>query len=137
MEEAKADRCPRCLQTVPPRASRCPGCGQPIQSLRWLPFAIGIAGLLVLVFAMLVMYKVMANEDAANAPVRVDETAQKPALLRDPPPASGADEPAKSPTGQPSPRKPRSAITRFREGKRDGRGSDGRSVEPRPSLLLS
>ena len=45
---------------------------------------------------MLVMYKVMANEDAANAPVPVYENAdQKPELFRDPPPASSANDPAK------------------------------------------
>src|ERR1017187_7136286 len=72
MEDTKGDRCPRCLQTVPPKASRCPGCGQPIGSMRSLAFAIGIAGLVVLVFAMIVMYRLVANEDAANAPVPVD-----------------------------------------------------------------
>jgi hypothetical protein len=95
MEDPKGERCPRCLQNVPFGASRCPSCGQPIHSIRSLLVAIGIAGLLVLVFVMLVMYKVMANEDAARAPVPVDEADQKQELLRDPPPASSADEPAK------------------------------------------
>ena len=72
MEDTKGDRCPRCLQTVPPKASRCPGCGQPIGSMRSLAFAIGIAGLVVLVFAMIVMFRLVANEDAAKAPVPVD-----------------------------------------------------------------
>src|ERR1035441_7190022 len=63
MEDTKGDRCPRCLQTVPPKASRCPGCGQPIGSMRSLAFAIGIAGLLVLVFAMIVMFR-LAGETA-------------------------------------------------------------------------
>jgi hypothetical protein len=95
-ENTKGDRCPRCLQTVPPRASRCPGCGQPIHSTRPLIFAIGIAGLLVLVFATLVMYRMAKNEDAANAPVPVDENAnQQQELFRDPPQASSANEPAK------------------------------------------
>jgi hypothetical protein len=96
IEDTKGDRCPRCLQTVPPKARRCPGCGQPIGSTRSLILAIGIAGLLVLVFAMLVMYKLAANEDAANAPVPVDENAdQQQELFRDPPQGSSANEPAK------------------------------------------
>ena len=96
MEDTKGDRCPRCLQTVPPKASRCPDCGQPIRSMRSLTFAIGIAGLLVLVFAMIVMYQLVANEDAANAPVPAKENAApQDELLPDPPPASRPNEPAK------------------------------------------
>jgi hypothetical protein len=95
MEDPKGERCPRCLQNVSAGASRCPNCGQPIHSIRSLLVAIGIAGLLVLVFVMLVMYKVMANEDAASAPVPVDDADQKQQLFRDPPPASSANEPAK------------------------------------------
>ena len=96
IEDTKGDRCPRCLQRVPPKARRCPGCGQPIRSTRSLILAIGIAGLLVLVFAMLVMYKLAANEEAATAPVPVDENAdQKPELFRDPPQGSSSTEPAK------------------------------------------
>jgi hypothetical protein len=37
--------------------------------------AIGIAGLLVPLFAMVVMYRLVANEDAAKAPVPVDSPA--------------------------------------------------------------
>src|ERR1019366_1644804 len=32
--DRRGDRCPRFLQTVPPKASRCPSCGQPIHSTR-------------------------------------------------------------------------------------------------------
>ena len=95
-EDTKGDRCPRCLQTVPPKASHCPGCGQPIRSMRSLTFAIGIAGLLVLVFAMIVMYQLVANEDAANAPVPVEvNAAPQEEIPPDPPPASRPNEPAK------------------------------------------
>jgi hypothetical protein len=76
--------------------SRCPGCGQPAYSLRLLPFAIGVAGLLALVFALLLMYRVVRNEDSAGAPAPVDENAaEQQELLPDPPPASKANEPAK------------------------------------------
>jgi hypothetical protein len=53
--------------------------------MRALTFAIGTAGLLVLVFAVIVMYQVVAN-DAANAPVPVKENAAaQEELLPDPP----------------------------------------------------
>jgi Ca2+/H+ antiporter len=59
-----------------------------------LPFAIGIAGLLVLVFAMLVMYRLAANEEAAGAPVPVDENAaQQQEHSADPAPTSSSSEP--------------------------------------------
>ena len=92
LQELKDERCPRCLQPVPPDASHCPGCRQPIHSLRLLPFAVGAVGLLLMVFVMLVMYRSARNEDAATAPVPVEENAahtQDP-LLPDPPPANSA-----------------------------------------------
>src|ERR1035441_10890913 len=63
LEDIEAKRCPRCLQPVPPKASRCPGCGQPIHTLRLLPLAIGAVGLLALVFALLVMFRMMRSEE--------------------------------------------------------------------------
>src|ERR1017187_3682928 len=96
IEDTKGDRCPRCLQTVPPKASRCPSCGQPIHSMRSLFIAIGIAGLLVLVFVMLVMYRLAKNEQAAKAPVPIDENADRQQeLFPDPPPARRPNEPTK------------------------------------------
>ena len=71
LEDIEAKRCPRCLQPVPPKASRCPGCGQPIHTLRLLPLAIGAAGLLALVFALLVMFRMMRNiTNRANTSAR-------------------------------------------------------------------
>jgi hypothetical protein len=60
-----------------------------------LPFAIGAAGLLLIVFVMLVMYRSARNEDVYTAPVPVEENAaQQQDLLPDPPPANAA-KPAK------------------------------------------
>ena len=97
LQDLKDERCPRCLQPLPVKASRCPGCGQPIHSsLRFVPIAIGIAGLLALVFAMVVMYQVVANEDAANAPAPVDaNTPQQQQLFPDAPAADSTNQPAK------------------------------------------
>ena len=102
VHDPKAERCPRCLQPVPPRVSRCPGCRQPVHSLRSLPLVIGAACLLALLFVVLLMYRMMRNEDAANAPVPVDEVAaEQQKLFPDPPPAnskpSGPSKPDKPP----------------------------------------
>jgi hypothetical protein len=98
LRDPNAEHCPRCLQVLPPKASRCPDCGQPIHfhSLRLLPFAVGIAGLLALVFVMFVMYRMAKNEEAARAPVPVDDNASQQELFHDSPPANGkANEPSK------------------------------------------
>jgi hypothetical protein len=98
LEVTRAPCCPRCLQPVPPKVSRCPGCLQPIHSQRFLPLAIGVAGLLALVFALLVMYRMVSNEDAENAPTPLDQPSveQQQDLFPDPPPAnSKPSEPAK------------------------------------------
>jgi hypothetical protein len=57
--------------------------------MRFMPFLIGFAGLLALVFAALVMYRMAANEEDANAPPTVDENAtQQQPLFPDPPPSN-------------------------------------------------
>lgn len=90
LEGAAVARCPRCLQPVSAKATRCPECFQPIRSHRRLPLVIGVAGLLVMLFAVLVMFRMMRNEDLMRAPVPVDEGAVKESDPFDiPPPASG------------------------------------------------
>jgi hypothetical protein len=50
---------------------------------------IGAACLMALLFVVLLMYRMMRNEDAANAPAPVDEvTAEQQKLFPDPPPAN-------------------------------------------------
>jgi hypothetical protein len=87
LEDRRSENCPRCLQPIPPQASRCPACRLPIHSQRYVPFAIGIAGLLALLFVAFVMYRMARNEDAANAPVPIDEPQQQE-ILPDPPPSN-------------------------------------------------
>lgn len=94
IDDLNDERCPRCLQPVPPKAGRCPACRQPIHSLRLLPLTIGTVGILALVFAMLLMYRTVADEDAATAPVTMEDTGQDD-LLPDPPPDNRTKEPAK------------------------------------------
>jgi hypothetical protein len=96
LQDLKAECCSRCLQPVPVEAPRCPRCGQPIGSKRVLPLAIGVAGLLALVFAVFLMYRMVSNEDAAKAPPPPDPAATQQQLFPDPPPAnSKASEPAR------------------------------------------
>jgi hypothetical protein len=58
--------------------------------MRFLPFAIGAAGLVLMVFVMLVMY--IRSEDVYTAPVPVEESAapDQDTLLPAPPPAKPA-----------------------------------------------
>ena len=89
VHDAKAERCPRCFQPVPPRVYRCPGCRQPVQSLRSWPLVIGAVGLMALLFVAILMYRMMSNEDGANAPAPADDvTAEQQKLFPDPPPAN-------------------------------------------------
>ena len=51
---------------------------------------IGAVGLMALLFVVLLMYRMVSNEDAANAPAPVDEAAaEQQKLFPDPPPANG------------------------------------------------
>ena len=80
MEEAVAqpqpasdgDRCTRCLQPVPYRASRCPACGQPHARRRYLPLLIGTAGIFALAFVMALMYYAAWRADMMKADPLVD-----------------------------------------------------------------
>jgi hypothetical protein len=102
LEDLKTDRCPRCLQPVPPQASHCPDCRQPIHSMHLLPFAIGAAGLILMMFVMLVMYRSVRNEDAATAPVAVEENADRQQDPMVPEPAANSSaKPAAKPEKRP------------------------------------
>jgi hypothetical protein len=102
LHDPKAERCPRCLQPVPPRASRCPGCRQPVHSLRSLTLVIGAVGLMALLFVVLLMYRMMSNEDAAHAPAPVDEAAaEQQKLFPDPPPPNGKPAESSKPENPP------------------------------------
>jgi hypothetical protein len=89
LHRTQVENCPRCLQPVPPNASRCPACRQPVHSLRKWPLLIGATGLTGLLFVLLLMYQMVTNEDAANTPAPVDEPAiEQQAILPDPPTAN-------------------------------------------------
>jgi len=86
--DLKEHHCPRCLQAVPPKSARCPGCGQPIQtSSRALRLVIGFAGLIALLFAVALMYQTVRNEDAGKDDAATEEVKKTPEEELFPPPA--------------------------------------------------
>ena len=96
--DLKDNHCPRCLQAMPPKSARCPGCGQPIQnSSRVLRLAIAIAGLIALIFAVVLVYQTVRDEDAAKAGVPIEAVPKTPEqeLFPDPPRNSGSKEASK------------------------------------------
>jgi uncharacterized paraquat-inducible protein A len=65
----ETDICSRCGQLVAPEGNRCPRCGSPMKvHTKRLPILIGIAGVLALLFVVLLMVVVIQNsDDAADA----------------------------------------------------------------------
>ncbi len=93
--DLKDNHCPRCLQPVPPKAARCPGCGQPIQtSSRVLRLIIGFAGLIALIFVIGLMYQTVRDEDAGKGAAPTEEVQKTPEEELFPPtaPDSGSKE---------------------------------------------
>ena len=93
--ELVVERCPRCLLPVPPKVPNCPDCRYPIHPLRLLPFAIGGAGLLVLLFVLVVAFRVMRNDALLNAPVPYDSGAAQADPVHDPVSTDDATSPSK------------------------------------------
>ena len=79
----EGDLCTRCLQPVPYRAARCPGCGQPHNSRRALPLLIGVVGIFALAFVMALMYYAAWRADMMNADVPKDEDGIKQEIMVD------------------------------------------------------
>ena len=99
VEDLKENKCPRCLQPLPGKVARCPGCGQPIQSSSLaLRLAIGVAGVIALVFVIVLMYQTVRNEDAANKAAPTEDVHKTPEeeLFPDPPPDTGSKEAPKA-----------------------------------------
>ena len=64
----RGEICHRCLQPVPASAAQCPNCGERLQRVRYIPFLLGIGGLLALMFVVALMIKVVRDNDIENAP---------------------------------------------------------------------
>ncbi|MCU1236209.1 MAG: hypothetical protein JWP63_4176 [Candidatus Solibacter sp.] len=95
------DNCTRCLQPVPVRAARCPGCGQPHQNRRWIPLAIGTAGVFALVFVMLLMYYAAWKADLATAEVAPDDNGAQADIMVKTPEEGGKPSPPPAPEKKP------------------------------------
>ena len=67
-EKRSREICHRCLQPVPVKAARCVNCGERVNAFRHLPIVIGIAGIVALVFVIVIMYQVVWNVDIESAP---------------------------------------------------------------------
>ena len=93
LEDVRADMCSRCLQPVPPKAARCPQCRQPVHRLRLLPWVAGAAGLLALVFALLVAFHVVGG----RPPAPVAEGASQVHALEQAPPVEEDSKPGPPP----------------------------------------
>src|SRR5512133_1948136 len=101
--DLKENNCPRCLQPLAGKVARCPGCGQPIEGTSLaLRLAIGVAGVIALVFAVVILYQSVRNEEASNAVAPIEEGQKTPeeVLFPTPAPDSGskaAPKPEKKP----------------------------------------
>jgi len=63
MDETKTQNpgevCHRCLQPVPPAASRCPHCGDPVHKSSHIRTILGVLGLLMFLAAVVVAVRLM------------------------------------------------------------------------------
>jgi uncharacterized paraquat-inducible protein A len=73
----ETDICSRCSQLVAPVGNRCPRCGSPmkVHTMR-LPIVIGIAGVLALLFVVVLMVMVIQNADVENGAPTVQRSQQ-------------------------------------------------------------
>jgi hypothetical protein len=62
---SRDDLCERCMQPVPRSHARCPHCGIPRLRARRYTIWLGIAGLVALVFVVLMMVKAIHDADIA------------------------------------------------------------------------
>jgi hypothetical protein len=60
--------CHRCLQPVLAGDAQCPACGVRLQRVRYIPFLLGIGGLLALIFVVALMVKVVQDNEIESAP---------------------------------------------------------------------
>ena len=76
--------CPRCRGAVARNAKSCPACGERLAFMRRVPIFVGIAGVLALIFAAVMMFTSAQNEDEADkptVPVQDQPSAVKPPPL--------------------------------------------------------
>jgi hypothetical protein len=101
------DPCPRCLVPAPTSAARCPNCGQPLSAIRRMaPIMAGVAGILVLIFLFVAVYRVVYMPDQDQTPVVDDQAAPDGQFAPPPETSSGHETPAQPPADSTPPAPP-------------------------------
>ena len=77
------DKCHRCLEPVPAKASRCPGCGEPIHKSGSVRKLLAVLGIVMFLVIAAVAFRLMQT---SGAPSAGDDLAQRPGAPDTPPP---------------------------------------------------
>jgi hypothetical protein len=89
METASAEKrgnyCHRCLEPVPEKVTRCPGCGEPIHQSGNIRKLLAIFGLFMFLVIAAVAIRMMQTSGAGSAPA-VEQQTQRPGAPDTPPP---------------------------------------------------
>jgi hypothetical protein len=74
------DRCPRCLEQVPARAARCPGCGERMPHIRRVRLVMAVAGAILglAILAGLLFAVIRFGGDSTPAPEPARSSKQPP-----------------------------------------------------------
>ena len=77
-----SDKCARCLQLVSSKDARCPHCGQPTNNPRRLVLmGVATAGVMAILFVLVVMYRVIYLADLEQAAPLEDPEAEPAAAF--------------------------------------------------------
>lgn len=96
IEQKRAvERCIRCYEPVPVNAARCPHCRQPLSNAkRFVPMIVGAAGVLALLFLLVMMYRVVYLTDLEHAKPLEDEQSVARDPFANPATSASQDKPA-------------------------------------------
>jgi uncharacterized paraquat-inducible protein A len=83
--EKRADVCHRCLEPVPPKASRCPRCGEPVHKPANIRLILGVFGLLMFLVVAAVAFRLMQTS-GSPASTNAEERQHRPGEPDKPPP---------------------------------------------------
>lgn len=81
--ESRIDKCHRCLEPVPPKVARCPGCGEPIHKSANIRKFLAVLGIAMFLVVAAVAYRLMQTSGAPSA--AADEV-RRPGAPDTPPP---------------------------------------------------
>jgi len=81
----RADVCHRCLEPVPPKASRCPRSGEPVHKSANIRMILAAFGLLMFLVVAAVAFRLMQSGTAPE-PANVEQRQRHPGEPEKPPP---------------------------------------------------